>query len=204
MNVPTIEMDPAEAKERLEGYYAQLRRSHDEEYAEVARGYRALAEGTPVLHLSQAIQSGGLFPDGRPRLAVARADRRQVEVNRTGWTGSFRFVFDALRRSSFGYEGSLLLGVDAQGMEHPDRMRRGYSLIPMVPPDVLRTCGGRSALRDHVTLWEVEEWSDRPFLARPPEDPLLLRHLGGELYAVVGAWDLTPLERAVMAGRREV
>lgn len=35
----------------------------------------------------------------------------------------------------------------------------------------------------------------------PPTDPLLLRHLHGDLYAVLAAWDLTPLERAVLAGR---
>jgi hypothetical protein len=195
-----MEMDAGVARERLEAYRAQLRRSWDEEHAAVARGLEAIAEGTPVLSLSQAIQSGGLFGDGRPKLAVARADRRQVEVWRFS-PGLFRF--SALRRSGWGYEGSLRLDVDAAGMDHPDRMSRGYSLVPLVPPEVLRVCGGRSRLREHFTLWEVEEWSDRPFLAQPPEDPLLLRALGGELYAVVAAWDLTDLERAVMAGRRE-
>lgn len=44
-------------------------------------------------------------------------------------------------------------------------------------------------------LFEAE-W--RP---EPPKDPALLRHIGGDLYSVVAVWDLTELERAVLAGR---
>jgi hypothetical protein len=35
----------------------------------------------------------------------------------------------------------------------------------------------------------------------PPGDPALLRKLGGDLYIVLGTWDLTPLEQAVLSGR---
>src|SRR5438046_3023240 len=35
----------------------------------------------------------------------------------------------------------------------------------------------------------------------PPEDPALLKHIGGDLYAVVAVWNLTELERAVLSGR---
>jgi hypothetical protein len=36
----------------------------------------------------------------------------------------------------------------------------------------------------------------------PDRDPYLLRHVGGALYAVLAAWDLTDLERAIMSARR--
>ena len=32
---------------------------------------------------------------------------------------------------------------------------------------------------------------------------ILLRHLGGDAYAVLAMWDLTELERLVMAGRAD-
>jgi hypothetical protein len=35
----------------------------------------------------------------------------------------------------------------------------------------------------------------------PPEDPALLKHIGGDLYAVLAVWNLTELERAVLSGR---
>jgi hypothetical protein len=42
---------------------------------------------------------------------------------------------------------------------------------------------------------------DAVWTPEPPIDPLLLKHCGGSLYAIVAAWDLTPLEQAVMRGR---
>jgi hypothetical protein len=49
-------------------------------------------------------------------------------------------------------------------------------------------------------LWEVEEWTWRT-TPRPPGDPALLRHVGGDIYAVEAIWDLTPLEQLVLSGR---
>lgn len=74
----------------------------------------------------------------------------------------------------------------------PDYQLRGYrALVPLIPPN-LRPA---RALVRYVILFEAE-WEPVP-----PTDPLLLRHLHGDLYAVLAAWDLTPLERAVLAGR---
>jgi hypothetical protein len=48
-------------------------------------------------------------------------------------------------------------------------------------------------------LWEAD-WKVHPV---PPGDPALLKHIGGDLYAVVAVWDLTPLEQAVLAARAD-
>ena len=45
-------------------------------------------------------------------------------------------------------------------------------------------------------LWEVEQWDPTP-----PVDPALVRHIRGDLWAVIAMWDLTELERAVLAAR---
>jgi hypothetical protein len=74
----------------------------------------------------------------------------------------------------------------------------GFALVPMIPADV-RPAEGRE--KDWFVLWEVERWSNEPLLAAPDRDPFLLRHVGGDLYAVLAEWNLTDLERAVMAGR---
>jgi hypothetical protein len=52
-------------------------------------------------------------------------------------------------------------------------------------------------LRHYVTLFEVDQWEPVP-----PTDPALLKHIAGDLYAVLAVWDLTELERAVIAGTR--
>jgi hypothetical protein len=53
----------------------------------------------------------------------------------------------------------------------------------------------RGKLANYHILW------DAVWTPAPPKDPLLLRHLAGQLYAIVGQWDLTPLEQAVLRGR---
>ncbi len=53
----------------------------------------------------------------------------------------------------------------------------------------------------HLILWEVKRWSSQRITAEPDRDPLLLRQIGGDLYAIMAQWDLTELERLVMRGR---
>lgn len=202
MEVQTITMDPDAAREKLRSVRRRLHRQADDEYKVLEAGYAALAQGTPLINLPDAVRHGGIGPDGRPRFAVARADRTKV---RFGWNGRFA-EFDAHARTSWGtrkgrYSPALHLRFDlgdVPGFPASWEARRelaATALVPMVPPDVREADPG--ALRERWILWEVENWTPVP-----PRDPILLRHLGGDLYAVTGAWELTELERAVMAGRR--
>lgn len=199
MNVPLIEMNREEALVKIDAYAAQLRRRADEEYSAAVAGYRALADGKRLLNLTEAINHAGLGDDGRPRLAIARADRRQVKVE-TAWpSADRRLLFDATSRNfhRWDYMGSLVIHI--RWNDPQIRMRTGYALVPMVPADVRP----RGNLRDYFILWEVEEWADHRLRTEPDRDPYLLTHLAGDLYVVEAEWDLTPLERAIMSGRRD-
>lgn len=86
-------------------------------------------------------------------------------------------------------------------MAEPSYRHRHYAngmglraMVPNVPP-ALRP---KFSLSGYLTLFEVEEWKTAP---RPPGDPALLKHIGGDLYAILAVWDLTPLEQAVLHGR---
>ena len=67
------------------------------------------------------------------------------------------------------------------------------AIVPNIPP---RLRPGRG-LQLYTLLWEAT-WAVDPV---PPGDPALLRKLGGDLYIVLGTWDLTALEQAVLSGR---
>ncbi|MBN1837890.1 MAG: hypothetical protein JW820_18680 [Spirochaetales bacterium] len=194
MDITTITMPAEEAQAKLEAYQRALRRRADQEYEAIAAGYEALAAGTPLINLTEAMRAGGFDEQARPRLAIARADRRQVEFS-WRWNSS-RGVFDTRRTNHFS--PSLALEIDFPDRPERPRYPRGYALVPLVPADL-----GIPVLdmRRLFVLWEVEQWSDRSLLAVPDRDPYLLEHLGGDLYAVVAGWELTELERAVMAGR---
>lgn len=193
MNVTPIAMDPKVAKAKLDAYRQQLRRRSDAEYQAAVQGYKALAKGTRLISLGQAFQQAGLGADGRPRLAVARADRKEVKVERTIWRTPPGYTFSdpsSDRRSMM----TLVAFPD------PPQCKVGYSLVPMVPADVRPNV----ALDKCLVLWEVEQWADRQVSARPDRDPYLLKHIAGDLYAVLAEWDLTPLERAIMGEYRRV
>lgn len=196
MNVSTITMPAAAAQAKLDAYRSQLRRRADAEYEQAAAGYQALAAGQPLLDLVEVFAETGLDEHGRPRLAIARADRRQVEVTVRG--RSDLLTFDSRLRHSGQPGRGLRIEVSCR-MNRFGHYATGYSLVPMVPADVRPNAD----LRKLHILWEVEEWSDRPLLAVPPYDPYLLRHIAGDLYAVIAEWDLTEIERAIMKGRRD-
>ena len=113
-------------------------------------------------------------------------------------TAGQTFSMTGPSKAVLGSTGLGLLGKEAFGNYR--YTRSWWAQVPMIPPIGVRLAGGGSKLRHHVVLWEAE-WSERRPAALPPYDPYLLRPLGGDLYAVVSEWDLTEIERAVMAGR---
>lgn len=203
MNTPTITMPQHEARERLRAYRKQIHRRADAEYEAVARGYEALAAGTALISLRQVFQEACPFDaKRRPRLAIARADRRQVHFR---WNGGTTGRFDTNVRGPWGgrrWWPSLAIDVDFGMNLPPDPKKNGFALVPMIPAE-LREHHPASYDRDRFILFEVDEWADQRIGAPAPVDPYLLEHLGGDLYAVLAEWELTELERAVVAGRRD-
>lgn len=206
MNVPLVVMDPAEAREKAAEYSKVLRRGYDAEYASVEAGLHALARGEKVFSLTQAIVNAPRDDQGRPRLAIGRSDRRECRFQWPAWTRTSTFRTAHRNAPTFGDTLELAVQMDDQNRRtdgHGYGVNvEGHALVPLVPPGGLRLIGGRSELRYHFTLWEVEAWADRSRFAAPDRDPYLCRHLGGDLYGVVFEWDLTEIERLVMYGRR--
>lgn len=219
MNVPTMDMDQEQAAGMLDDYLSELRRAADSEYSAIAAGLEAMSQGRTVLSLTEVIAAGGRDERGLPNLAVARADRKEVALRSTyrlaGWDDAPR-AEGRLYFTSFepgyvppaDYDGLLAVRVDLRDPEWTEAFwtawhrRRFFTDVPLVPPQARRACGGKTKLRDHLVLWEVEGWRERSRAPIPPIDPYLLEPLGGDLYAVVAEWELTPLERSVIAGRK--
>jgi hypothetical protein len=205
MNVATITMDPDVARRKLKAYRSAKHRDAEEHYKQAAIAYAALAKGTPLIRLTEAIQQGGFFEDMRPKLAIARADRPEVRFRWSdGSMAEYCSDFDRRIGRAIAH-GSLNVNMGrAHGLTVTSRAGhtwtktiQGYALVPMVPADVRPEKG---QLKDRFILWEVEHWSDRSQTAKAPIDPLLLQHVGGDLYAVLAQWDLSPIEQAILEG----
>jgi hypothetical protein len=151
--------------------------------------------------MRRAIEVGGWFNTGLPRIAVCRADATQcwVSVRGGGWghgSGDSQVVYGA---TQFTDNRGALVGkntvrVMAAGREGRDQWR-GSTVVPLVPP---RHRPKRHRLSRCHILWEVESWTPEP-----PVDPALIRHIRGDLWSVLAVWDLTELERMVLSQRSQ-
>lgn len=198
MNLATIEVPVEEAKARVAEYEAAVRQERNAEDEALAAGYRAAARGLPIIRLSEAVAAGGWFDTGLPRIAVVRADAMQCWVTVSGWTGHTSSTGEVVFASEDNADNrGALVGRTTVRVPAPvpnGRTRhRGRTVVPSIPP---RFRPRPARLRRCHLLWEVESWTPEP-----PIDPALIRHLRGDLWSVLAVWDLTDLERAVLAQR---
>jgi len=191
------------------GEKAKIVRSALEKEDEVLmHSYRALSKGMRILNVADVIRNGGLDANGLPRVAIAGADWGHCHIHRE----HDRIIFAEGRWIHWDYghqrfqnrRGERVIAFLETGF--PEELRnpalrneRKYAslggnvkaLVPSVPA-YLRPTG---SLTLYTILWEAE-WD-----TTPPVDPLLLRHIAGNMYSVLAQWDLTPLEQAVLEGR---
>jgi hypothetical protein len=178
MNIPVIEMDQEKAREAFEIYRSSVRERHNEEDAQIMRGYKALASGQQIFDVDEVMKMAGLDHLARPRLAIIRADAEYAWfVGYEDGSGIFQiFPAEVKKWRDFAW-GS--------------RTSKIRALVPLIPPQYRP----KFKLLNYHILFEPE-WEEVP-----PKDPFLCKHLGGSLFAILAAWDLTEVERMVLKGR---
>jgi hypothetical protein len=199
MQVEKLEVDRSKAKE-LHALYHQHRKDETAMDAEIRKAYKEIGQGRMIIRALASIEAAGLFTEGPyvgyPKLAIARADSTHCEVDMgMGRADIYSFTPKNRMRRFGDYERSHAqdrhFKVHIPGATWEGRSDRGATM-PMIPPH-LRP---KKSLQLYHVLWEAE-WNRRV----PPRDPYLLRRLGGDMWIVVAAWDLSEVERAAMAHR---
>lgn len=208
MDLATIVIEPDEARQRVAEYQEALRQERNVEDEAMLAGFRAAARGLPIIQLSKCIERGGFFNNGLPRMAVARADAKEVAVEWEWFQGhGVRFDSDPIpvgawrdtrrrwqRRAMVGSDHVRVALVKPDATPRVHQLTSGRTIVPSVPPRFRPKRQQR--LHGLHVLWEVEKWDPTP-----PVDPALIRHIRGDLWSVLAVWDLTELERAVLATR---
>lgn len=188
MDVATITMPKEKAIEAYRAYRKSVRENPDNKADQAAMlGYQALARGKAVIDIQKAFHAAGLDSLGRPKLALGRAHWKIVDF----WAGYGKEVLN-FKGVGLNGKGATYLEQSVRPWSEPNQLlsqKRWRALVPMVPPNIRP---GKTQLHLYHILWEAS-WEEAPV------DPFLLKHLIGPLFAVLAAWDLTEMERAVMS-----
>jgi hypothetical protein len=188
MNLTTIEVTPAEAAAKLREYERQVASERTVEDEAIARAYRCARAADQRRTLRRAARRQA----GREEPATCT-----VSLERSFGRDRWGLVFGADgypdNRGALVGTYTVRVAVPAPEQWHQSTWSATTS-VPLVPPQHRPR---RARMRRFHVLWEVEEWR-----RVPPRDPALLRHIRGDLWSVVATWDLTDLERAVLAGTR--
>jgi hypothetical protein len=182
MKVERLKMDPEKARELWRQYQAHVA-GQTKADQEIAAVYKRLAQGRTVIRALESIRAAGTTEEGYPRLAIARADEKQVSVRLNPHSTEWTFTPDYPVRAT-----SRVLTI--RDVPPPKDYARICTDVPLIPVH-LRP---RRGLQSYHILFEAD-WREYPI------DPCLLRRFGADAWIVVAAWDLTTVERAVMANR---
>ena len=192
MNPNVLTMDPAEAQVLYRKYKEHLHYSQPVDH-EIMRIYQLIARGKVVIKALESIVHAGLNTDGLPKLAIVRATAERChlrEMRVGGCVMSQRIWHQGRERpdTTFSFPAGSFPGIGEGHSKY-----RYEAITPIIP---LHQRPARGLANYHV-LWEAE-WG--PAI---PVDPMLIRRIGkADAWLVVAAWDLTEVERAVMAGRQ--
>ena len=165
-------------------------------YRDLQRAYGHMKHGGKVIDIYEAFKTTGIGADSLPKIAIVRADATvcyftkvregagvfsHIEPDRWGTTTARKSYGEiGLPAGTFGWDD-----INWQKAKHK-------TIVPIIPPAILNDKVSY-ALKNYYIFWEVESWE-----LIPPKDPMLLKAITPNLYAVLATWDLTELERAII------
>ncbi len=195
----TVE-DKEAAKAARDAYMEAARRSRSAMDRALAQSYKAIAEGSCLVDIEATMRETPVHDNGLPKLAIVRADFKQVFL-KLHHDGSG--VMAGTQEFAEGYRVKTRAGTariefpektfervnQETGERYPWSWECHRAPVPLIPPQFRPA----DAYANYHILWEVETWA-----RVAPRDPLLLRKVTGQIYAIVAQWNLTELERLIM------
>lgn len=198
--IPAIVPEPSSRE--LWRQYVATARAHPREkrLAAMKRALYQLKLGRKLINLYEVLRVAGKNERDEPRLAIARADLREVQFTKyyNGGGCYGRVPNNMADRVLIADRIDIPTGTFGEwnktGLYGSIENRNLKTPVPVIPANVLPA---NTELRHLYILWEVSAW-----VPTPPRDPLLLKRITKNLFAVIGQWDLTPLEAAIFEAFR--
>jgi hypothetical protein len=212
MQVEQLAMPEEEAKKNLAAMRELFKRNYRLKGQPVLKDMQRVyghmqKNGAKVIDLWEAFKSSGLDKNGDTKIAISRADFKQVQLfKEQDGSGFFTGYMGRWKPRKTISRGDIETPANTFNWLRPDMTKPATwnndiirkivkAPVPLIPPAILID-EVKFNLKNYYILWEVEEWKQIP-----PKDPMLLKQLTPNLYGVLATWDLTELERAIIRGR---
>ena len=198
--VEKIIVPKEQAKIEWKKYCEVLKKRKDKHLKIMKESMYFAKQGKALINIYDVIKKGGLNKNNEPRLAIARADINEVLFERRD-TGSG--IFGVSQRYSRGvewlkdnvYMPDKTFKIHWEREENSTWNIKGKLLktkVPLVPVELTP----EGSLRNYYILWEVKSWEILPEV----KDPFLLKRISENMFVILGSWDITELERAIIEG----
>lgn len=178
--------------------YKNAEKSNDNPiYKDLRIIYNQMKAGRKIIDIGKVIAKGGVHENHHPKLAVAMASAKRIvcKYNKNGnvlYTHSVETWNWKEKTCDVNIKDCLPKIPNGIIKDSWQDVLRLEAPVPMIPPKYLP----KKLSDDYYILWEVDEWK-----MVPPTDPWLLRRITKTHFLLVAGWDLTDLEKSVMAGR---
>lgn len=206
MNVTTIELSKEEATKKYKEYLEANKRQKSKEYSAARRAYRALSKGLKVIDIYDAFKRTGLKSDGRPKLAIIRADAKVAYFEKLAdgagrftiddpksWNSHPRYASDVVLPENTFKDWELIDPLKGFGAWNNVIDKDSQTNVPFIPAHI--AVPGK--LENYYILFEVSEWRT----VAKVRDPYLLQRLNANTFIVLSEWDVSPVEAIVMRGQ---
>jgi len=182
-----LQMNKAEA-ERKWREYVKLCKMKEIEVRSFYRKMKTvlywLKKGYKIIDVREAILRAGLNEKSEPVLAIARLGTKRLGFKNDYLGARFgQVISDSWL--NFRVRNDFRLGDFWSGA-----VERAITIVPQPPANVLKKI--KNYKKSYYILFEVDEWKEIP------RDPILLKRLTNNLFAVIDKWNLTKLERMVL------
>lgn len=192
--VAKILVPQEQAKVEWKKYCELLKKRKDKHLKIMKEAMYFAKQGKKILDVYEAIQKAGLNKNGEPRFAIARADFNNASFRKMDeGSGIFGDQWNkdsvSLPQKTFKIHWERKEGrTDEWNIKDRDLQTK----VPIIPADLMP----EGDLSNYYILWEVKEWEKLP----ETKDPFLLKRISENLFVILGTWDVTELERAIIGG----
>ena len=198
-------MPKEKAKEEWKKYNELIKKRKEKYLEDMKKCMFELSKGKELIDIYKVMEKAGVNKTYQPRLAIARADWKEVYfIKKDSGRGFFAGSDSSWPVKSEGFidfqpetfmNWPRKTGNDGKPINDEWGIANGTckTKVPIIPAQLMP----EGDLNPYYILWEVEKWENLP----ETKDPLLLKRITENLFVILGAWDLTDLEQSIISGR---